>query len=224
MSLHNLGYLILSIFFLFVIILANSMYMNIVVIVLTICNLIILGKINYKVLLMILIFLIPISLSFYVAGVFFVKANSLKITEILIIRTLALSISGVLLMVAIDFEELILYFMQKFKLPPILGYPLLSAVNAFKNLKEEYLRINNAYLMRYGRRAVTIKIIFPLLLSATRYAFHNGLSMECRGLNKNKTFIHRAQSWQLNDSIIIVCNILCVILYVCSCVAFNNYA
>ncbi len=216
MSLHNLGYLILSMFYLIVIIATNNIYMDILVITLTIFNLIIFGKINYKLLLMMLIFLIPISLSFYVAGIFFVKVNALEVTEVLIIRTLALSISGVLFMVAIDFEELILYFMQKLKLPTIMGYPLLSAVNAFRNLKDEYFRINNAYLMRYGKRAITIKIIFPMLLSATRYAFHNGLSMECRGLNKNKTFIHQVTAWHLKDSIIITFNILVVVVvYLC---------
>ncbi len=122
-------------------------------------------------------------------------------------RMFAISVSSILFFSVINFETLILYCMQKLKLPVILGYPLISAVNTFKNFKEEFMRINNAYLMRYGKRFVSFKIIYPLLISATRYAFHNGLSMECRGLNKNKTYVIPPMNWQIKDTVYILVNI-----------------
>ena len=128
----------------------------------------------------------------------------------LVLRMLAISISSILLFAAINFEELILYFMQRCRLPVILGYPLISAINTFKNFKDEYIRVNNAYLMRYAKRFTSYKIIYPLLISATRYAFSNGLSMQCRGLNKDKTFVTQVICWQIKDSIYILINVIII--------------
>jgi hypothetical protein len=114
----------------------------------------------------------------------------------LISRNYALVISAVIFINTVNFEELIMYFMQAWRLPVTLGYPLLSTVNAFHNIRQELTRIQNAQLMRYGCKKFSLRICYPMLVSISRYAFYNGLSMTCRGLNRQKTFIQPYPKWQ----------------------------
>ena len=209
MTPHNLVFLFLSIAALLLIIIADSVYVNTVIIVFTLLNLLICGKLNIKLFGLALVFLLPLCVSLYIAWALFTSDNNLDLITHLISRTATLTISSIMFASAIDFEELIFYFMQRLKLTVAIGYPLLSAVNAFKNFKDEYHRIANASLMRYGDRRAALKILYPMLISATRYAFHNGLSMECRGLNNNKTFIHQVTLWSYKDSLFFIVNVLC---------------
>ncbi|MBY0379078.1 MAG: energy-coupling factor transporter transmembrane protein EcfT, partial [Burkholderiales bacterium] len=147
-------------------------------------------------------------LSFYIAKVVFINNDSADIVWLLTMRVSAITISSIMLISAVNFEELILYLMQHLRLPVIIGYPCLSAINALANFKQEYTRIKSAYLMRYGKVSYSLLIFYPMLISATRYALQNGLSMEARGLNKTKTFIHRTSSLKLIDLVVIVFNII----------------
>jgi energy-coupling factor transporter transmembrane protein EcfT len=210
-KLNNLTYILLSLLYFLVIVCGDSISTYLTVISLTYLHLIVFNKFKLKIFLITLLLTIPTWLSFYLATNVFAVNSSLDLAISLTARVSAITISSIMLVSAVDFEELLLFLMQYLRLPAVVGYPFLSAVNALKNLKNEYIRIKNAYLIRYGARKYTIAILYPMLISATRYAYHNGLSMECRGLNRNKTYIHKVDKWSYLDTLIIIINIVILI-------------
>lgn len=210
-KLNNLTYIILSLLYFLVIVFGDSISIYLTVIGLTYLHLIIFNKFKLKIFLITFLLTIPTGLSFYLATSVFATKDSLDLAISLTARVSAITISSIMLVSAVDFEELLLFLMQNFRLPVVIGYPFLSAVNALKNLKNEYIRIKNAYLIRYGANKYSIAILYPMLISATRYAYHNGLSMECRGLNSNKTYIHKTKKITYIDVWIIGINIVFLI-------------
>ena len=50
-------------------------------------------------------------------------------------------------------------------------------------------------------------MLYPLLISASRYSSTCGMSLETRGLNDNKTFIVKCEKWQLADTIVLLTNV-----------------
>lgn len=210
-KLNNLTYIILSLLYFVVIVCGDSISIYLTVIGLTYLHLIVFNKFKPKIFLITLLLTIPTGVSFYLATNVFAINSSLDLAISLTARVSAITISSIMLVSAVDFEELLLFLMQHLWLPVVVGYPFLSAVNALKNLKNEYIRIKNAYLIRYGARKYSIAVLYPMLISATRYAYHNGLSMECRGLNSNKTYIHKAEKFTYIDVLIISINIVFLI-------------
>lgn len=211
-KISNISYILLNIIFFVVIVITNEIKIDIFIILLTYINLIILHKFNFKVFFITLLLTIPTWLSFYIAGFIYSKTAPHDIAAILTVRISAITISSIMLVMAVDFEELILFFMQKLKLPVFVGYPLLSAINSLSEIKKDFQQINTAYYMRYQKRLNFIKTLFPLLISAVRHAHFNGLSMECRGLNHHKTFIHKAESYKLVDIWFIGLNIFALLI------------
>jgi energy-coupling factor transporter transmembrane protein EcfT len=67
--------------------------------------------------------------------------------------------------------------------------------------------------MRFLKRIFPLKLLLPILVSASRFAFSVGLSMESRGLNKHKTFseLHR---WRKFDTLVLLGNLLQILILV----------
>lgn len=178
------------------------------------------SKYHLKIVLIIFCLLIPISLALFTTCVVFkpayvTKDESYLLGLELVSRMYVLFIAPLLAFIVIDFEGLILYCMQRLNLPVVLGYSILSAINAFKYFSVEIERIRYAFLMRYAKKKINIFVLYSFLVSATRYAFHQGISMESRGLNPKKTFVHQVRLWRKLDTLVILGNlfILTIIIY-----------
>ncbi|MFN7094919.1 MAG: hypothetical protein ACK4M7_06110, partial [Burkholderiales bacterium] len=183
-NLHPLAILILGLIYLALILINNKLWFYWLATGLAIINLSLFKPINWRWLVIISLGLIPFNLALYLSSLFFLSRHQDMLALSLISRNYALVISAVIFINTVDFEELIMYFMQAWRLPVTLGYPLLSTVNAFHNIRQELTRIQNAQLMRYGCKKFSLRICYPMLVSISRYAFYNGLSMTCRGLNR----------------------------------------
>ncbi|MFN8770219.1 MAG: energy-coupling factor transporter transmembrane component T [Neisseriaceae bacterium] len=213
-KLNNLTYIILSLVYFLVVTLSDSINNYLIIIGLTYLNLLIFNKFKLKIFFITLLLTIPTWLSFYLAANFFTTNSPSNLSILLTARVAAITISSIMFVSSIDFEELFLFLMQNLRFPVMFGYSFLSAINSLRNLKNEYTRINNAYLMRFGRKNYSISILYPMLISAARYAYYNGLSMECRGLNQNKTYIHKATKFSYIDLITITMNIILIIILI----------
>lgn len=214
MKLNDFTYVILSLLYFITIIIANSLVVYLFIISLTCIMLWISNKFKFKLFIITLLFLLPTCLSLYWANVIFNVATSGDLALLLSVRIVAITVSSVMFASAINFEELLLYLMQHLRLPVVLGYSLLAAINAITNLKDEYNRIKNAHLMRYASKlkVYSPSILYPMLISASRYAFYTGLSMECRGLNSNKSFIHKTIPLTYKDTMIVAINIIIILV------------
>jgi hypothetical protein len=212
----DLSYLVLSILFFTIIIFSDNIKLDLYVIGLTCANLALLHKFKWRVFLFTLLLIIPTWLSFYLASFIYVGVHAQSthnLATLLTVRLSAISITSLMFTSAIDFEELLLFSMQKLKLSVLIAYPLLSAINALASIKSEYQRIQLVYQMRFNRKIYILPMIFPLIISAVRYAYYNGLSLECRGLNHHKTFIHAVKPFTWVDVIWLLLNMLAVVLF-----------
>jgi energy-coupling factor transporter transmembrane protein EcfT len=210
---------ILAFIYLISILVNPTWYTNWYIVLLSFINIYIftsLNKRNIKLLLIIIVSLVPIAIATFLTTVIFTKQhldlNAAYLLGIqLVSRMYVLVISSAVMFSAINFEQLILYAMQRLHLPVMIGYALLSAINALKHFEVEAMRIRNAYLMRFASKRLSITMLYPLLVSAARYAFHQGVSMENRGLNANKTFVRQVQSWGTTDTLVIILNIITIL-------------
>ncbi len=194
------------IFVIFILAFENNTSM-IFIVFYSLLNLICLNKIKYKAIFIFMLLLFPAILSLFVTGLFHFDSSSIDQTQVystifgvniyedsikealfLAIRSSSISIISFAYVIAIDFEKMVNELMQNFRFPVIFGYALLSTVNAFVFMKKEFIKIKTAYEMRFLKSYYSPKILLPLLVSASRYAYQAGLSLESRGLNKNKTF------------------------------------
>jgi len=215
-KLTDISYLILSIILFTVIVFSDSIYLNLYLILLTYINLLLLNKFNWRMFLLTLIMAIPTWLSFYIASFIYHADNSpatQNLARLLTIRLSAITITSLMFTSAINFEELILFFMQKLRLSVVMGYAILSAINALASIKQEYIRISLVYRMRFSRRVYLLPILLPLVIGAVRHAYYKGLSLECRGLNTQKTFIHQAQSFTWVDSAWLIINVVAIVAF-----------
>ncbi len=125
--------------------------------------------------------------------------NAIRLT----VRSFCMSMISLTYVTSIQYNKLVVSLMQNFKLHTHIGYSLLAAFNAFYHLKDEYKRIRLINKQRFGKKTKSIKLIFPLLVSAGRYSSQAGLSLSSRGLNQDKTFLLEVK-WKLVDTLYIM--------------------
>lgn len=131
----------------------------------------------------------------------------------MVVRTFSLSLCSFVFILHIHFEKAALCAMKTLHLPVKIGYPIIAMSNAFKVLSAEFSRIRMAYRLRFGNNIHVFKMIYPLLISASRYASVCAMSLEARGLNENKTFLTECTPWHFFDSFIVVINVIIVALF-----------
>lgn len=219
-KIHDLTLFILACVYLLSILFNKNWYTNWYIVMLAFANIYVFTAFNMrdvKILLIIVISLIPIAIATFFTTIFYThdlnKSDSCLLGVQLVSRMYVLVISSVIVLRAIDFEHLVLYCMQRLYLPVMIGYPLLSAINALKYFEVEALRIRNAYLMRFASKKLSILMLYSLLVSAARHAFHQGISMESRGLNANKTFVRQSKLWSKIDTMVLSLNIMVLLFF-----------
>jgi energy-coupling factor transport system permease protein len=133
----------------------------------------------------------------------------------LTVRTFVLSFISVSYLLGIDYDDFVYSLMQNLKLPVTIGFALLATFNAFTFMRQEFQRIRLAYKMRFQKKKLPLLLIFPVLVSAGRYAYYAGLSMESRGLQAKRTYLQE-NKFSLWDIVIIVTNLvlLAILVYI----------
>jgi len=131
----------------------------------------------------------------------------------LTVRTFVLSFISVSYLLGIDYDDFVYSLMQNLKLPVSIGFALLATFNAFSFMRQEFQRIRLAYKMRFQKRKMPLLLIFPVLVSAGRYAYYAGLSMESRGLRSERTYL-RKQSFSITDLFLVVVNLLVLLIII----------
>lgn len=207
-AIHDLYLIILALAYLTIIILNQNVAFYWIILGCAFLNVSMFRQIKFKLLFMLTLWLIPLSIAIVVTSYLFVKTSFDTLAIRLFSRNVSITLTTVMISSAIDFEQLLLYLMQRKVLPVKLGYPLLAMMNSLSFLLDEFKRIKDTYLMRFGRKKYSIRILYPVLVSAARYAFDAGISLESRGLNQNKTYVRLVQSFKLSETVYLITNIM----------------
>ncbi len=220
---NDLLFLFLAFIYLIPVLFSSSAFLSLASLILAFVNILIWRKIKFKhLLVLIAVLIIPLSSVFITVLLYTKGADSSPIiahflgfpiyqlafdTAILLtVRSFCLTVISFIFLLAINSNVLVLSLMQNLKLPVSIGYALLSTFNAFIYMKEEFLRIRLAYRMRFQKQIFPMKLLIPILVSASRYAHYAGLSLESKGLHDKKTYteIHK---WTKLDWLILFINI-----------------
>lgn len=94
----------------------------------------------------------------------------------------------------VDYTKILMNLMQRKKLPLLLGYPIILALNSLVLLKEEMNRIKMISIHRKLPLSTRIFPFFPLLVFAIRHSQRGALALVTRGLNENKSFYFNYQT------------------------------
>ncbi|MBN2461445.1 MAG: hypothetical protein JXB60_07540 [Candidatus Cloacimonetes bacterium] len=213
---NDLLILILAFLYLLPVLLSANWILNLFLLVIALLNLILLRHINFRLFIYFLLLLIIPVISVFITALIYSRGAEntpiiayfagLPIRELawqnavfLSSRTFALTTISFVFLLGIKYDRLVLSLMQNLKLPVSVGYALLTTFNAFVYLSSDYGRIREAYRMRFLHKRSFLRTLFPMLVSAGRYAYFAGLSLECRGLNSRKTF-RESYPWQHKDT------------------------
>ena len=221
---NDLLYLILALLYLLPVLFSDSAILCLASLGLALVNLLLWRRINIKHLIVMILFLIIPLFSVFITILLYTKGASstaligsccgFPIYQLawdtaifLTARAFSLTVISFIFLLAINSDGLVFSLMQNLKLPVSIGYALLATFNAFIYMKDEFLRIRLAYRMRFQKQIFPMKLLIPILVSASRYAHYAGLSLESKGLQQKKTYteIHK---WQKIDWIILIVNIL----------------
>ncbi len=226
--LNELSLLITSLIYMIPLLLSSNWKLNLILLALAMINLIFVRTIRFRYLAYFLLVMIFPLISLFITVLLYTKGASaspicctilgFSIREMalsnaiyLTTRAFALSTVSFTFLTAIRYDALVFAMMQVFKLPPAIGYSLLATFNAFLYMKDEFLRIRLAWRNRFGKNRFPLSLIFPVLVSASRYAHYAGLSLECRGLNKDKSYLE-IHLWKTRDWIYVMINIFQIVL------------
>ena len=229
-KINDMTLLFLAFIYIVPVLISENILLNFSVLLLAFLNIIIFRKINFRHLGFLFLFLIIPSFSLFITVLIYAKGaensaivgtilgfkiRSLALTNALFLasRAFCLSMISFVFLLSIRYDALVFALMQNLKFPISVGYSLLATFNAFAHLKDEFFRIQLAYKMRFLKRIFPLKLLLPILVSASRFAFSVGLSMESRGLNKQKTFseLHR---WRKFDTLVLLGNLLQILVLV----------
>ena len=215
-SINDITLFILSFIYIGGILLSNNALTDIYLTLFAISNLILFKKINYKYVVIFILSILPSLVIMFIVAMLFSKTN-LGITNGINItmRVFSLSLVSFMFILHIDIEKMIICAMKQYKLPVKIGYAILILNNSFKFLKQEFVRIQTAYKMRFKKRMGIYKTIYPLLISAIRYATICGMSLDGRGLNDNKTYVTKCEKWHIVNTGVLLVNliVLCIIIF-----------
>lgn len=137
--------------------------------------------------------------------------NKNHLALLLCLRLYALAIISFAFTLHMPRLRLINNLLQQRLLPLNIGFALIAVNNALSFLKQEFFRIQIAYQMRFQKRSYSPRIILPLLIAAARYAQQLALSMQIRGLNKQRSYYHCRDKTTTKDFFLILLNLLAVI-------------
>ncbi len=227
---NDLLILFMAFLYLIPIFFSENIYLNAAILILAFLNILLLRRINFKYLLyFLLIIILPIFSVFitvliYTKGAgatpvigyflgFAIRELAFENALFLTVRAFSLSMISFIFLLAIKYDALVFSLMQNLKLPVSIGYALLATFNAFNYMKDEFLRIQLAYKMRFLKLRFPLSLIFPILVSASRHAHYTGLSLESRGLNSQKTFSEYF-FWKKKDTLVLFINIVEIVLIV----------
>ncbi len=217
--------LILSCIFVTCIFIAHNIYVYIGFCILSLANILLMRNIKIKYLLVFSIYMLPTTIGMFISALIFAKsssgaiinfwgmnfiANNLELAINLALRTFCLAWVSFLFIIHVNFTHCVLYAMQYLKLPVKIGYALLAMINAMAYIKQEFIRIRIAQKMRGLPQYNPLHLMYPLMISASRYAYVCGISLESRGLNSDKSFVRQVTSWKYSDSLILLINILII--------------
>jgi energy-coupling factor transporter transmembrane protein EcfT len=220
----------IALIYIFPVFVSENLTLNFAIVVLALLNAVILRKIRFRYLIVFVLLLIPVQLSVFLTTALYsrgvestpvvieifsvaVRRKALDNAVFITARTFILSVTSFIFLLGINFENLVTSLMQNLRLNPVIGFSILAAVNAFKYMKDEFVRIQTAYRMRSQNGKFFIFLFFPLMVSASRYAFYAALSMESRGLSEKRTFL-KDLKWKTRDTIYLLFNILEMIFLV----------
>lgn len=227
-SINELSIFFTAMIYLIPLLISNSWEINLLLLGLALINLIFQRKINIKLVgYFILIMLLPLS-SLFITVLLYTKeaSNTVIIGNIigfpiyklamdnaiyLTTRAFSMSMISFIFLVSIRYDALVFSLMQILKLSPSIGYSLLATFNAFHYMEDEFIRIRSAWKNRFCKNKFPLSLIFPVLVSASRYAYHAGLSLECRGLNKKKSYLE-IYMWTFKDTLFIILNMIEIII------------
>ena len=219
--------LILSCIFVTYIFISNNIHIYVGLCILSLVNILLMRNIKIKYLLIFSICMLPTTIGMFVSALIFAKSssgtiisfwgmdftsNNLELAINLSLRTFCLSWVSFLFIIHVNFTNCVLYAMQYLKLPVKIGYALLAMINAMAYIKQEFIRIRIAQKMRGLAQYNLLHLMYPLMISASRYAYVCGISLESRGLNSDKSFVRQVASWKNSDSLILLINILIISL------------
>ncbi|MBN2830428.1 MAG: hypothetical protein JXR56_08925 [Candidatus Cloacimonetes bacterium] len=131
----------------------------------------------------------------------------------LTLRSFCMSVISLSYVLSIKYDKLVYSLMQNLKLSTNIGFSLLASFNAFYHLKDDFVRIRLLNRMRFGKRVNPFRMLFPLLVGAGRYASQAGLSLESRGINKQRTYLVSVP-WKAIDTALLTSAFFMVLLIV----------
>ena len=227
-KISDLAVFITAFLYLMPVLVTSNIYLSLMILAVSFINLLLLKRLKYKLLPYFLLIIILPVISVFITTLIYAKPLStshiifsmgkLHITKsvlntalFLSVRTFALSFISFSYLIGIEYDKLVLSMMQNLKLPVSVGYSLLSTFNAFYHMKSEFIRIKQAYMMRFKKKKPSLLLLFPMIVSAARYAYYAGLSLESRGLNKHKTYIIQIEITK-RDFIFLAINLIIIIL------------
>ncbi|MDP8220419.1 MAG: energy-coupling factor transporter transmembrane component T [Candidatus Stygibacter frigidus] len=194
---------------------------------LSLFQLMILGRLRWKLILLFSIFLLIPGISLMITSYLHLKGSFNSYSIILLgrefdhyrltqslylaVRAAALSLISFSFLTAIHYEKLIYSLIQNLRFPVIWGYALLVAFNSVGNIQAEFKRIQQAAMMRFSRKPLFYFYIIPLLVSATRYSQQAAMSIQSRGLSQDKSFIN-SEKLRLFDMLFLIINLTGIII------------
>ena len=196
-------------------------------VVLSQLQLILLGRLRWKLVLIFLLLLLIPGISLFITSYLHLKEgfdsysiiiwgrvfDHYRLTQslYLAIRATALSVISFSYLIAIHYERLIYSLIQNLHFPVIWGYALLVAFNSAGNIQSELKRIQQAAMMRFSRKPLFYFYIIPLLVSATRYSQQAAMSIQSRGLSQDKSFI-QSEKLRFYDLLYLFINLTGIII------------
>ncbi len=215
---NQLNYLITPILLLAATALYSSYQGYLFCLLIAMINLLILTReIHWKKLLLFCLCLSPAIGASYLTGHLFTAGNDLEINQTnalnISIRLFTIAMISFAFMIHMPKEKIMLELMQRKILPVAIGFGLLSTLNAFSHFADEFRRIQIAYQMRYQRSFYSPKIILPLLVASARYAQNVSISMFNRGLNKNRSYVHKIDKFGAIDYLLLLLNVGFLVVY-----------
>jgi energy-coupling factor transporter transmembrane protein EcfT len=141
--------------------------------------------------------------------------SRLWLSATLSLRLYLLSLISVSFMLHLPQEQLILDLIQRKIVRVKIGYSFLAVFNAFAFMKQEFMRIQIAYKMRFRKKWLSPKILMPLLVAAARYAHHLSISMYTRGINQDRSYHQPKINFSPYDVglILLNCTILSIVIF-----------
>ncbi|MCK4957037.1 MAG: hypothetical protein KAS49_05330 [Candidatus Cloacimonetes bacterium] len=232
---NDLTFLFLAFLYLIPILFSDNAILSLSSLLLAIINISILRKINLKILILMIAFLLVPIVSVFITVLLYTKgANTtpviasfcgLKIYQaafdnaiFLAARAFSLSVVSFVFLLVIKSDALVFSLMQNLKLPVAIGYSLMATFNAFFYMRDEFIRIRIAYKMRFQKKIFPLKLLIPILVSASRYAHFAGLTLESKGLHKEKTYTE-VHKWRYSDWLILLANLIQIIVLI---ILFGN--